>query len=101
MPQIWMTYHEIAEMLGCDADMARATTIRRGLDRKRSRDGLTRAKLDRELTGRFISMIRDADATLEQAVRDLREMHEMMSRGARKGIGYSPVHDNSGIAVSG
>ncbi|VIO76573.1 hypothetical protein CI1B_65400 [Bradyrhizobium ivorense] len=100
VPQIWMTYREIAEMLGCDADAARATTIQRELDRKKSRDGLTRVKLDPELTARFISMIRNADAALNQAVQELRNMHEMMARRARSG-GHSTIYDDGGFAVSG
>ncbi|WP_194470177.1 hypothetical protein [Bradyrhizobium sp. CCBAU 51753] len=95
-----MTYREIAEMLGCDADTARATTIQRELDRKKSRDGLTRVKLDPELTARFISMIRNADAALNQAVQELRNMHEMMARRARSG-GHSTIYDDGGFAVSG
>jgi hypothetical protein len=99
VPQIWMTYREIAEMLGCDADTARATTIQRELDRKKSRDGLTRAKLDPELTARFISVIRSADAALDQAVQELRDMHELMARKDRPR--HSTIHDDAGFAVSG
>ncbi|MFB9266975.1 hypothetical protein ACFFWD_28085 [Bradyrhizobium erythrophlei] len=78
MPQIWMTYNEIADMLGCDARAARTVTIQRSLDRKKSRDGMTRAKLDAELTARFVDAIRNADAAIDEAVRDLRMLHEMM-----------------------
>ncbi len=81
MPQIWMTYAEIADMLGCDAETARSVTIQRSLDRKKSRDGMTRAKLDPELTARFVDAIRNADAAIDEAVRDLRMMREMMRGG--------------------
>ncbi|WGS18657.1 MULTISPECIES: hypothetical protein [unclassified Bradyrhizobium] len=64
MPQLWMTYQEIADLLGCDTEMARVTTIQRALDRKRSRDGLTRTKLDSELTAKFVAAIRNAELTL-------------------------------------
>ena len=46
MPQIWMTYGEIAALLGCTAEAVRAKAVARSLDRKKSRDGLTRVKLD-------------------------------------------------------
>lgn len=46
MPQIWMTYSEVAALLGCDGDRARIQAMQRSLDRKKSRDGLTRVKLD-------------------------------------------------------
>jgi hypothetical protein len=42
MPQIWMTYGEIAGLLGCDEGVARTRAAIRSLDRKKSRDGLTR-----------------------------------------------------------
>lgn len=101
MPQIWMTYHEIADMLGCDVETARAATIQRTLDRKKSRDGMTRAKLDPELTGRFIASIRNADQTVDQAVRDLRSLHEMMSRNDQADIGPNASHDNPGRTAAG
>ncbi|QPF83036.1 hypothetical protein IC762_25310 [Bradyrhizobium genosp. L] len=99
MPQIWMTYREIADMLGCDEEIARAATMQRTLDRKRSRDGLTRVKLDSELTARFIAAIRDADESLDQAVRALRNMHQTMSRIDRTTIGHA--HDHPGMTALG
>ncbi|WP_426441585.1 hypothetical protein [Bradyrhizobium genosp. P] len=101
MPQIWMTYHEIAEMLGCDAETARAATIQRALDRKKSCDGMTRAKLDPELMARFIAAIRNADPAMDQAVHDLRNMHEMMSRGDPADIAIIPSHDKPGRSAAG
>ena len=76
MPQIWMTYDEIADLLGCDAEMAKAMAIHRSLDRRKSRDGLTPAKLDLDWTERFIAAIREADPALNQAVRELRLMRD-------------------------
>ncbi|MBR0694837.1 hypothetical protein [Bradyrhizobium lablabi] len=91
MPQIWMTYAEIGDMLGCDPKTARAATIQRSLDRKKSRDGMTRAKLDSELTARFIAAIRSADTALDQAVNSLHAMHQMMSRGGRSNVRHATV----------
>ena len=89
MPQIWMTYHEIADMIGCDLDTARSATIQRALDRKKSRDGMTRAKLDPELMGVFIAVIRNADPDLDLAVRELRNMHQAMLRNEVNSPGRS------------
>ncbi|WGR97555.1 hypothetical protein MTX26_24505 [Bradyrhizobium sp. ISRA443] len=80
-----MTYQEIADDMG----MARGITIQRALDRKRSRDGLTRAKRDSELTAKFVAVIRNAELTLDQTVRDLRDMHEAMSQSDRTAVGRS------------
>jgi hypothetical protein len=81
MPQIWMTYDEIAELIGGDADAARAQAMHRSLDRRKSRDGLTRVKLDLEWTASFIAAIRKADPALDQAIRELRGMRDTMYRG--------------------
>jgi hypothetical protein len=99
MPQIWMTYREIADMLGSDTDVARAETIRRSLDRKKSRDGSTRAKLDLELTALFIATIRDADPALDQAIRSLRVMGDAMSRSRRHGVSKT-IADTFDVAAA-
>ena len=101
MPQIWMTYHEIANMLGCEPEMARATSIERALDRKKSRDGLTRVKLDSELAARFIAGLRSADAALDQVVRALLETHQAMVRADRTGFTRPSIDRDPGIAVAG
>ena len=90
MPQIWMTYDEIAELLGCDAETARAMAIHRSLDRRKSRDGLTRAKLDLDWTARFIAAIREADPVLDRAIRELRMMGDAMSRNAGAAVVRKP-----------
>ena len=100
MPQIWMTYREIADMLGSDTDTARAETIRRSLDRKKSRDGSTRAKLDLELTALFVAAIRDADSVLDQAIQDLRTMGNAMSRSGRPNTDRTMI-DAFDVAAAG
>jgi ribosomal protein L20 len=80
MPQIWMTYGEIAALLGCETDDARIQAAQRSLDRKKSHDGLTRVKLDLLWMAKFYAAIRDADAMLDQAIRDLQIVHIEMNR---------------------
>lgn len=82
MPQIWMTYDEIAGLLGCSADAARAKAVYRSLDRKKSRDGLTRVKLDSDWTAHFVAAIREADPPLDEAIRGLQTIHGEMTRNA-------------------
>ena len=82
MPQIWMTYGEIADLLGCTAEAARAQAMIRSLDRKSSRDGLTRVKLDSDWTAHFVAAIRDADPAVDQAIRDLHTIRGEMARDA-------------------
>jgi hypothetical protein len=76
-----MTYDEIADLLGCDADAARTQAMHRSLDRKKSQDGSTRVKLDLEWTARFIAGIREADPALDQAIRELRGIGDAISQG--------------------
>jgi ribosomal protein L20 len=82
MPQIWMTYGELAALLGCKTDEARIQAAQRSLDRKKSRDGFTRVKLDVLWMARFYAAVRDADAILDQAIRDLQIVHIEMNREA-------------------
>lgn len=101
MAQIWMTYDEIADLLGCDAEAARAMAIHRSLDRRKSRDGLTRTKLDPDWTARFIAAIREADPAMDQAVRELQAIGDAMSRnGGPFGV-HRPLLGHSAIARGG
>ena len=89
MPQIWMTYDEIAGLLGCDASQARAHAAKHSLDRKKSRDGLTRVKLDQDCVAFFIARIRGADTDLDRAILQLRDVHGELVRDAPlHGIGF-------------
>jgi len=102
MPQIWMTYDEIAGLLGCVPDEARAQTIHRSLDRKKSRDGLTRVKLDLDWTARLVAAIRDADPALDQAIHDLRVMAGKMARDGEQFVtGKAIAHQPEFVGKSG
>lgn len=80
MPQIWMTYEEIAGLLDCSVEEAREQVQDQRLDRKKSRDGKTRAKLCLPWIGLFIAKLMAADQPVDRAIRDLRQAHGMMSR---------------------
>jgi hypothetical protein len=80
MPQIWMTYDEIADLIGGDAHGARKHSIDQDLDRKKSRDGQTRVKLDQPLVTLFVAKIRATDSPLDEATRKLHEIHKDMAR---------------------
>jgi hypothetical protein len=99
MPQIWMTYDEIAGLLGCSADAARAKAVYRSLDRKKSRDGLTRVKLDSEWTAHFVAAIRDTDPALDQAIAGLQSIHDEMSRDTGQIAGLEAAPHPAGFAV--
>jgi hypothetical protein len=99
MPQIWMTYDEIAGLLGCSADAARAKAVYRSLDRKKSRDGLTRVKLDTEWTAHFVAAIRETNPALDEAVRGLQTIHGQMSRDAGRIAGLEAVSNPAGFAA--
>jgi hypothetical protein len=54
MPQIWLTYDELADVMDCDPADARDNAIAIGLDRRKCHDGQTRAKLNALLTEAFL-----------------------------------------------
>jgi hypothetical protein len=78
MPQIWMTYEELAGMLDCTVMEARERVHLERLDRKISRDGKKRAKLSVAMTGIFIKRIKTGALAMDQALDDLRAVHGLM-----------------------
>ncbi|RXT47735.1 hypothetical protein [Bradyrhizobium betae] len=93
MPQIWMTYEELATLGGCSAAEARMQAMHLSLDRRRSRDGNTRVKLNLALMARFFQTIREAEFDPNDAITALRETHRQMSGilvteqpGLRRGV---------------
>jgi hypothetical protein len=74
-----MTYDELATLSGCSATEARVLALHLSLDRRKSRDGNTRVKLDFGLTTRFFETIREFG--LDDAISALRETHRLMSSG--------------------
>jgi hypothetical protein len=78
MPQIWMTYEELAEMLDCTLMDVRERVQLECLDRKISRDGKKRAKLSMAMVGIFLERVKTIDSVADLAVSDLREVHGLM-----------------------
>ena len=79
MPQIWMTYDELATLSGCTPAEARMRAIHLSLDRRRSRDGATRVKLDLALTAKFFASVREADFDLDSTIEALQATHRQMA----------------------
>ncbi|MET4278126.1 MULTISPECIES: hypothetical protein [unclassified Bradyrhizobium] len=79
MAQIWMTYDELAGLSGCTPAEARMRAIHLSLDRRKSRDGATRVKLDLALTAKFLASVRDADFDLDGAIEALQDTHRQMA----------------------
>jgi len=79
MPQIWMTYDELAILSGCSAAEARMQAMHLSLDRRKSRDGNTRVKLNLALMARFFETVREAEFDLDDAITALRDAHRQMS----------------------
>ena len=78
MPQIWMTYEELAEMLDCTVMDVRERVQLECLDRKISRDGKKRAKLSMAMVGIFLERVKTIDSVADLAVSDLRKVHGVM-----------------------
>jgi hypothetical protein len=83
LPQIWMTYEELAGMLDCSVAAAQELARAEQLDRKISRDGNKRAKLNATLAAIFIARIKTMDLAIDQAVEELRHVHSLLERADR------------------
>lgn len=79
MPQIWMTYEELAGVLGCTVMEARERVHLERLDWKISRDGKKRVKLSAAMIGIFIERLRTVDHAMDRAVEDLRHVRGLLS----------------------
>ena len=69
MPQIWMTYVELGSLLECSPNEARDQAISVYADRKVSRDGLSRVKLNAAWMDLFMSHARVDDRISRQVHR--------------------------------
>jgi hypothetical protein len=76
-----MTYDELATLSGCTATEARVQALHLSLDRRKSRDGNTRVKLDFALMTRYFETIREGEFGLDDAIKALRDTHRQMSGG--------------------
>jgi hypothetical protein len=94
MPQIWMTYDEVAGLLDWSVTEARERILKENLDRKLSRDGKKRAKLSLELTGIYIDRLKASEPALDPVVEELRQIHGLMERQAE------PNRMRSGVFAS-
>jgi hypothetical protein len=54
MPQLWLTFEEIADLFYCDTAGARRRVIASQWERRRYSDGLTRAQLPPEVAHEFM-----------------------------------------------
>jgi hypothetical protein len=73
-----MTYEELSGMLDCSVAEARERAHHEGLDRKISRDGKKRAKLNAVLMAVFIARIKTIDVAVEQAIDELKYVHGLL-----------------------
>lgn len=93
MPQIWLTYDELGELMDCDAVAARTIAVALPLDRRRSHDGRSRAKLNAALTDIFIDRMLRGRGAAEQIVdatdahvEQLRNVHKRMTSFSAKAL---------------
>lgn len=94
MPQIWMTYDELGALCGCGSMEARERAVHLSLDRRKSRDGATRVKLDLALTAKFFASAREADCDPDCAIEALHNTHRQMAEL----LAPSGLHNRRGAA---
>ena len=79
-----MTYDELASLCGCSSIEAKVQVTHLALDRKKSRDGLTRVKLNPALTAKFFKTIKEADYNLDAAIEELHQTYRQMAQLLKK-----------------
>lgn len=72
MPQIWLSYPELAAFLGCALEDARPAAIDEGWSRRQCSDGLTRVKLRPADAERYIRSCAEASTQINRQVASLR-----------------------------
>jgi hypothetical protein len=82
VPQIWLSYEELAVLMNCDPASARNAAAGFRLDRRRSRDGQTRTKLTPPLAEAFFDKVwrQRLEHEIAACAGDLRAMRERMAR---------------------
>lgn len=95
MPQIWLSYPELAAFLGCAVEDARPAAIEGGWSRRRCHDGLTRVKLSSADAGRYMRRCIEASAEVDRQVASLRAMLDDAHRDTP--VPAWPEHDLSGV----
>lgn len=81
MPQIWLTYDELAALMNCDPAGARGAAAAIRLDRRKCRDGRTRAKLTPSLAAAFVegALRQRLEQEIAACAGDLKAMRERMA----------------------
>ncbi|WP_199088347.1 hypothetical protein [Bosea sp. ASV33] len=77
MAQIWLSYDELAETLGCTAPQARHAAIQHGWARMKGRSGTSHVRLPSEMTARYMlrqlalvkAMLAEADGSRGEITR--------------------------------
>lgn len=74
MPQIWLSYPELAAFLECAIEDARPAAIDGGWSRRQCSDGLTRVKLKPADAERYMRSCAEASKQTDRQVASLREI---------------------------
>ena len=84
MPQIWLTYDELGDLIGSDVAAARAVAHDIPLDRRKSHDGCTRVKLNAQLIEVFLDQLLRhwVDHNLSTCADELHDLRRRMARRA-------------------
>ena len=65
MPQVWMTYQELGDLVGISPQEARDFAIARAWGRRRSEDGQSRVKLPQDLVAAYLlSLVQPSQSDL-------------------------------------
>jgi hypothetical protein len=92
VPQIWLTYNELAVLMKCDPGEARRASIAEGLNRRKSRDGQTRIKLTPLLATAFLDALvqQFLERQMTACASDLDTLNERMRKLPQPAVRLKP-----------
>lgn len=90
MPEIWVTYEELATLFGCTELTARKLALKHRLDRKTGKDGKSRVQLCPVGVAIFAHKLRAPNEALDQAVQQQHSQITEMKASLMKFAPYYP-----------
>lgn len=90
MPEIWVTYEELATLFGCTEVTARKLALKQRLDRKTGKDGKSRVQLCSVGVAVFAQKLRAPNEALDQAVEQQHSHIKEMKASFTKFSSYYP-----------
>jgi hypothetical protein len=98
MPQLWLTFEEIADLFYCDTAGARRRVVANQWERRRYSDGLTRALLPSEVAHEFMLRYSSKHKSVDEFDAAMAALHRVFGETERDECGETPLA-SSGVTT--